>query len=245
MSRKRFIQQNGATCKNWYWSWSFINEAEKVIIFGAWDFTEQGHMTMIFSDTWEYNHKQQRSKGYDQSLEHIRLVENEGYRLKTFLMYHSTGNKDKNGIGPAKIARFDRILEDKILVRIDGDYFASSRDGITNISEEVSEPEKYFEGATSKISINAFERNAKARMKCIELFGYKCQVCNFDFQEVYGDLGKDYIHVHHIVPLSEIKENYEVNPITDLIPVCPNCHAIIHRTRQALPIKVLREIIRK
>ncbi len=94
---------------------------------------------------------------------------------------------------------------------------------------------------SKKISINAFERNQIARMKCIEHFGYKCQICEFDFERNYGLLGKDYIHVHHIVPLSEIKDNYKVNPITDLIPLCPNCHAIIHRTRPALSINELKD----
>ena len=47
--------------------------------------------------------------------------------------------------------------------------------------------------------------------------------------KVYGEIAKGFIHVHHLIPLSEIKENYQVNPKTDLIPVCPNCHAMLHR----------------
>ena len=241
MTRKQFIESNGATCKNWNWSWSFINENEKTIIFGAWDFAETGHMAMIFSHDWKFSDKNRKNAGYDQSLEHIRLVEEEGYKLKTFPIYYSDDNKDDKGFGPAKIAGFEPELEERFLVQIKNEYYASSKYGLTNIPEEVAESEKYFEGASSEISINAYERNPKARMKCIEHFGYECQVCGFDFENNYGQLGKDYIHVHHIIPLSEIKENYEVNPITDLIPVCPNCHAIIHRTRPALSIDTLKE----
>lgn len=245
MTRKQFIESNGATCSNWNWSWSFINEKEKTIIFGAWDFTETGHMAMIFSHDWKFSDRSRKNAGYDQSLEHIRLVEEEGYKLKTFPIYHSDDNKDEHGFGPAKIAGFKAELEDRFLVKINDEYYAASKYGLTNISEEVTEPEQYFEGASSEIWINSYERNPKARMKCIEHYGYKCQLCEFDFEKKYGQLGKDYIHVHHLIPLSEIKQNYEVNPIKDLIPVCPNCHAIIHRTKPALTIETLKKQIIK
>lgn len=65
-------------------------------------------------------------------------------------------------------------------------------------------------------------------------------VCSFDFEKFYGSIGKNYIHVHHVVPLSEIKKEYKLDPIKELIPVCPNCHAIIHRTQPALTVEQLR-----
>ena len=245
MTRRQFIESNGATCKNWNWSWSFINEKEKIIIFGAWDFAEAGHMAMIFSHDWKFSDKKRKNAGYNQSLEHIRLVEEEGYKLKTFPIYYSDDNKDDQGFGPAKIAGFKPELEERFLAKAKNKYYALLKSGLTNIPEEVTEPGKYFEGASSQIAINTYERNAKARMDCIEYFGYECQVCEFNFEKVYGQLGKDYIHVHHIIPLSEIRENYKVNAITDLIPVCPNCHAIIHRTKQALTIEALKEQLKK
>lgn len=61
----------------------------------------------------------------------------------------------------------------------------------------------------------------------------------------YGDLGKDFTHVHHIIPLNEIKEEYNVNPLTDLIPICPNCHAIIHRKNPAYTPNEIKAILRK
>lgn len=241
MTRKQFIESKGATCKNWNWSWSFINEKDKIIIFGAWDFAYTGHMAMIFDHKWEYSDKNRKNAAYDQSLEHIRLIEKEGYKLKIFPIYNSDDNKDKDGLGPAKIARFDAELEDRVLVKINGKYYASSKTGISNIPEEVTKPEKFMEGSSSQISINAYERNPNARIKCIEHYGYECQICKFNFEDVYGQLGKDYIHVHHLIPLSEIGENYEVNPIKDLIPLCPNCHSMIHRTKPALSIETLKE----
>lgn len=110
--------------------------------------------------------------------------------------------------------------------------------------EEVSEPEILYEGATKKISVNAYERNPKARKKCIEHYGLKCCVCNFDFEQTYGDIGKSYIHVHHIFLISKTEKVYEVDPIKDLRPVCANCHAMIHRSDPPTSIQQLREIIK-
>lgn len=86
-----------------------------------------------------------------------------------------------------------------------------------------------IEGAKTKVTVNKYERNPIARQRCIEHHGYSCSICAFNFQEVYGDIGNNFIHVHHIKPLHEIRDNYIVDPIKDLIPVCPNCHAMLHR----------------
>ena len=84
------------------------------------------------------------------------------------------------------------------------------------------------EGAIRNISLDKYERNKEARKKCIEFHGSKCKICGFDFGKIYGSNFEGKIEVHHIKPLSEIKEEYVVDPINDLIPVCPNCHLILH-----------------
>lgn len=88
-----------------------------------------------------------------------------------------------------------------------------------------------IEGAKKQVNVNAYERNIAARMQCIRFYGCRCVVCGFDFEKTYGVVGMDFIHVHHLKPLSEIGESYEVNPVDDLRPVCPNCHAIIHKRK--------------
>lgn len=89
--------------------------------------------------------------------------------------------------------------------------------------------ESYQEGHAYKILVNKYERNLEARQKCIEIYGYSCQVCETNLEEVYGEVAKEFIHVHHLIPLSEIREEYQVDPANDLLPVCPNCHAMLHR----------------
>ena len=78
---------------------------------------------------------------------------------------------------------------------------------------------------------------------CIDHYGPTCVVCGFNFEAVYGELGKGYIHVHHLVPLSEVDAEYKVDPIKDLRPVCPNCHAMIHREVPAKSIDEIKEIL--
>jgi 5-methylcytosine-specific restriction enzyme A len=112
------------------------------------------------------------------------------------------------------------------------------------LPEEIAEPDKVFEGAKKSVTVNIYERDQNARRKCIEHWGIACIVCGFNFLARYGELGDGFIHVHHLKPLAEIGERYELNPISDLRPVCPNCHAMLHRESPALSIDELRARIR-
>lgn len=97
-------------------------------------------------------------------------------------------------------------------------------------NEIVAESEAvYEEGKSQNVCLKGYERNKEARDKCIEYYGYNCRICNMSFEEVYGDIGKEFIHVHHINPLARFTGVHVVDPIKDLIPLCPNCHAMIHK----------------
>jgi 5-methylcytosine-specific restriction protein A len=87
---------------------------------------------------------------------------------------------------------------------------------------------EYPEGAGKQVTVNKYERSASARRDCLTHHGTSCTICRFDFARVYGEDFAGYIHVHHLVPLSTRVEPSHVNPVTDLAPVCPNCHAAIH-----------------
>ena len=116
--------------------------------------------------------------------------------------------------------------------------------------EEVPEPTATFkEGAVKLVSVNAYERNPKARRACIEYYTeddgkIRCQICGFEFNERYGEALRGMIHIHHLVELSSIKEQYEVDPERDLIPVCPNCHAVIHSRNPSYSPDDVRDMIR-
>lgn len=118
------------------------------------------------------------------------------------------------------------------------------RTGISGwLPEEVSESATLFEGAVRQVTVNAYERNPVARQQCIEAHGTTCCVCGFDFGAVYGPEAEGYIHVHHIRPLSEVGREYVVNPVEDLRPVCPNCHAVLHLGGQCRSIEAVRQLL--
>lgn len=105
------------------------------------------------------------------------------------------------------------------------------------------------EGKKSEVKLNKYERNAKARKLCIQHYGCKCYICKISLEKEYGDIAEGFIHVHHIKPISEIGKSYEVDPIKDLIPICPNCHSVIHTKNPPYTIaemkKKMQEMRRK
>lgn len=103
--------------------------------------------------------------------------------------------------------------------------------------EEVLDAAELHEGAVRKVSVNAYERNPEARRQCIAHYGARCTVCKCTLEEIYGEAGRDLIHVHHLRELSSIGQEYQVDPIQDLRPVCPNCHAVIHSRKPAYSIE--------
>jgi len=109
--------------------------------------------------------------------------------------------------------------------------------------EEILSGKKYLEGNIRRIPINIYERSPKAKKACIAKFGPTCMVCGLSFSERYGEIGKDFIHVHHLELISA-KGAYEVDPIRDLQPVCPNCHAMIHKRVPPYTIEELKRIIK-
>lgn len=109
--------------------------------------------------------------------------------------------------------------------------------------DEVDRTLNYIEGQTKTILVNSYERNRAARQKCIERFGTTCQICEFNFEDNFGDIGSEFIHVHHKIDISTIGQEYSINPITDLIPVCPNCHSMLHKKKPAYSVEELKSII--
>lgn len=101
--------------------------------------------------------------------------------------------------------------------------------------------EKLYEGALITVKANKYERNQKARRECVAKKGYQCLVCGKDFEATYGEIGKNFIHVHHLTPISSIGKEYQLNVDTDLVPVCPNCHYMLHRKDPPYTIEELKD----
>ena len=106
---------------------------------------------------------------------------------------------------------------------------------------ETEDQKVYTEGTPNQVLVTKYERNPYARKTCIDHYGLSCSVCEFDFESEYGELGKGFIHVHHLKQVADIGKEYKVDPITDLRPVCPNCHAMIHKRKEPYTIEEMKE----
>ena len=111
--------------------------------------------------------------------------------------------------------------------------------------EEVTRGQSLTEGSVFRMLVNAYERNPEARRRCIEHYGRACAACGMSFGAVYGPVAENFIHVHHLTPLSDIGEEYEVDPIADLRPVCPNCHAVLHLGERGHSIAEVRQLLER
>ena len=114
--------------------------------------------------------------------------------------------------------------------------------------EELSLPEPELEGlpeGEKLYKVNKYyERNAKNRQDAIKYHGTKCCICGFDFEKVYGKVGQGYIEIHHKTPLYTLEKSVVINPKTDLVPVCANCHRMIHRDKDNFKsIEEIKKII--
>ena len=104
--------------------------------------------------------------------------------------------------------------------------------------------ESLSEGKQSKRYVTTYERNPKYRKQCIAIHGDSCFGCGFNFGKFYGEYAEGYIHVHHIIPVSVLEGPKFINPETDLVPLCANCHSVVHRKKdETLSIDKLKGLI--
>ncbi len=166
---------------------------------------------------------------------------------KGFLALADAGRPDLSVEAVVLLPQFRSLFSDQEIAiaeqRLKRFPASSWRKSVKRISvypDEVPEGRDYREGAVTKVLVNRYERDPDARAACLAQNGTRCKVCGLSFDERYGDIGEDFIHVHHIKPLGITREEYKINPKTDLIPVCPNCHAMLHTSEPPLSVDELK-----
>ena len=139
-------------------------------------------------------------------------------------------------------------LHDEVAEKLEKDWANFLRRPVPvreiSYADEVDFQKTFREGAPKKVTTTVYERKPAARAICIKFYGAVCKVCEFDFSKKYGELGKGFIHVHHLQPKAEIGKSVKLNPIRDLRPVCPNCHAMIHQRKPVYSIEELKMIMK-
>lgn len=145
----------------------------------------------------------------------------------------------RHGVREIDASAFNKI---KSLAEINKDGTSIYNDD--NITSPSLESE-FFEGGAKKSYLTIYERDPQAREQAVTIHGYSCMACNFNFENKYGEWGKGYIHVHHLKPISTVNEKSSINPNTDLIVLCANCHSMVHRRKdKVLSFEELKSIIK-
>lgn len=103
----------------------------------------------------------------------------------------------------------------------------------------------FMEGTANITSKVGYERDRRNRAAAIAIHGTACLACGLEFGTKYGEIADGFIEVHHIIPLAKMGEGYIVNPAEDLVPLCPNCHAVAHRRDPPLTVDEIRNLLRE
>jgi 5-methylcytosine-specific restriction protein A len=193
---------------------------------------------MIFEDALEqepyWTDKELYYSGYISPYARLKLVEEYADDVLSLQHLHEHGYEG--------IPRSVRECKDEDLL----DFLLHPHQIVNEGVYDVDYPEtdsQLYEGALMKVNANKYERSQKARRECVAKKGYRCMVCGVDFEATYGEVGKGFIHVHHLTPISSIGKEYELNVDTDLVPVCPNCHYMLHRKNPPYTIEELKEML--
>lgn len=170
---------------------------------------------------------------YAKTINKNHLTQNYGYKLKPTDYYFrmeiiSTSDLNNKELSYSRLC--DNGLKSTLQspTPISGQLLSHILDNFDVVFD--NDTQNYLEGAAVRHSIISYERNQFAKEECLNHYGYICQICNTNLEKVYGEVGKNFIHVHHVDFISSFGGvEHEIEPISGLIPVCPNCHAMLHR----------------
>lgn len=139
--------------------------------------------------------------------------------------------------------RFSWHMHENLVIALEELGWVQLAEAVADFPDELTQTNSYTEGALRQTVVNIFERDRAARSACVAMHGTACTICGFEFSAIYGEIGAGYIHVHHKEPFYENHRERSTDPALDLTPVCPNCHAMLHRRRPALSVEELKTII--
>ena len=189
----------------------------------------------------------------------LRFISHSGLKDPCFVSETELDNQATRGVrelAPESAALLDRIIDVTDPLPRTGQLITVMPEWLDRagpppgelefrLPDEVPSGAAYSEGNARRVLVNRYERDPQARSACIKAHGTTCCVCRFRFGAVYGPEAEGYIHVHHIRPLSEAGGKHAVDPVRDLRPVCPNCHAMLHLDGRCRTIEEVRQSLVK
>ena len=218
------------------WDTGIVEHDSEFIIFA--NVGIEGRTGHDYNNRWDGNHfRWSHRNGSSLSWSSVKRLNEEGKRVHLF--WRDSNSAPFEYAGLATAVQVLDMTPVEFLWSFRTEYISES---FFQGPDEVQHHE-YVEGSMHEVSVNVYERDPLARQACIEHYGTGCAVCGLRFEERYGSIGAGYIHVHHLVPLSSIGEKYEVDPVQDLRPICPNCHAMVHQRHPPYSIEEIGEML--
>ena len=150
-----------------------------------------------------------------------------------------------------QLARFDGIAtaEEMDLVRPWASRFLAAVLALAPLETQQTAKNKsaegFEEGAASVTRTIRYERDRRNRAAAIAIHGTACLACGVELGAKYGMVAEGFIEVHHVVPVASMGADYRVDPVKDLVPLCPNCHAVAHRRDPPLTVDEIKARLRE
>lgn len=203
------MESHGASNRNDRYGWAFVNHVDKVVIFGAWDVHTEPNRALIMSTDWERNESGRKQNAYGEAIEYIRLIENEGYALKTFPMILGEEYDQKTGTTRAKIKDYIAVVSDMSLEVINGDYYAVgnhdvkvSKKAPSNLAQDVTDIfDTIVEKTEREGMVLARIGQGKFRQNVIDAWG-NGESCALTLTNI-----REMLIASHIVPWSKCSSN--------------------------------------
>ena len=227
MSRKKFVESQGATCANWNWSWSFVNHKDRIVIFGAWNYHAEPNSYLILHDDWKRSAKGKKQAGYSQAIEHLALVRDAGYALMTFTMFSAVNQVVEDRNGREKIGSFERKLTLRTLKKVGARYFAVE---LSNAAVPLTDdtlddlPGADYSGLGTdgperfQTERSYVKRDPRVRRRVIERAKDGCEHNACGEKRSYSG----FLDVHHILGIDTSDR------VWTCVALCPNCHREAH-----------------
>lgn len=111
------------------------------------------------------------------------------------------------------------------------------------VDEQAPDVFGFPEGAKARVEVNRYERDRRNRAAALAIHGCVCRGCDVDMGSRYGNGAAGLIEVHHVTPVSQLGPGYIIDPNTDLVPLCPNCHAVVHRRTPPFSVEEIRRML--
>jgi len=191
----------------------------------VWDRETKRSYVEILFDTFIFPDKKEKFLN-------LKFLEN---NFNIFWTRNQSGTKLEN-LKFSKLEMVWRKFSNRSFKRVKSEFSKNNPEFVN----KVKKGKEFYEGEKYEHTINSYRRDSNARDLCISFHGYKCCICKKKMEELYGKLGKNFVHVHHLKLISASKKKYKINGIKDLRPVCPNCHAIIHRANPPYSIRTVK-----